>query len=112
MSHPISTIALAPAEHAFRGALNRAVQRGLRIVEGVKLARDGQHLVGVCVLGAAELDVHATKNVLPRMPPGARGALADGFDGLAMDRDLDDGLGAWHALGLRLRRAYQPRKAT
>ncbi len=107
----LPTILLAVAEQGLRAALNRAIRSGLHLVTDVKHVRAGNELVGVCVLGAAELDAATSRDVLPRLPQGARGAIADGFDGHAFDRSLDDGLGAWHALGVRLRRAYRPRKA-
>ncbi len=106
MTIPIFPLA---AEHALRGALNRAARAGLAIVSGEKLVRDGARVVGVCALGAAEFDAQATQ-ALDRLPQGARGAIADGFDGRPLDVSMDDRLGAWHAVGARLRKAYGPRR--
>lgn len=90
-------------ESTLRGAMNRAIRDGLAIVAGTKFAHKDGRLVGVDPLGAADEQPLT-------MPQGARGAIADGFDGLPFDVELDAGLGAWHALGVRLRRAYRPRR--
>lgn len=102
----MSPIFPVAAEHRLRGALNRAIRSGLHIIAGAMHERTDR-LVGVCVLGAAELDGSA---VLSRLPQGARVAIADGFDGQPFDDDLNNGLRVWWALGERLRRAYRPRR--
>lgn len=94
------------ADYALRQALNRAIGSGLHIISGAKRERTDR-LVGVCVLGAAELN---GSTVLARLPQGASGAIADGFDGQPFDPSLDDGLRVWWALGERLHRAYKPRR--
>jgi hypothetical protein len=77
--------------------------------------RQGDRVTGCCVIGAATRDERAARDVLSRLPEGARGAIADGFDGRLYDKTIDTGDGLclrrWHALGERLRRAYRPAKA-
>ena len=65
-------------------------------------------MTGCCAIGAAELDPRSRDAVLPDLPQGARGALAEGFDGVPFDKSVDDGRRTWHEMGVRLRRAYKP----
>jgi hypothetical protein len=102
-------ILLDVAERHFRSSLGRAVTHGLRIVSSTKFTWSGTTVTGCCAIGAVELDPRY-RHVFADLPQGAKGAIADGFDGLP-NSEMNKGIDGWHMMGQRLRRAYKPVRA-
>lgn len=103
------TILLATAERVFRASLGRAINNGLRPVSNTKFTWSGTTVTGCCAIGAVELDPRY-RHVLHDLPQGAKGAIADGFDGLP-NSEMNKGIDGWFMMGQRLRRAYKPVRA-